>query len=297
MELHQVRYLLAVHEARNFTRAAERCNVSQPALTAAIRKLEEELNGQLLCRDRAGAKLTPLGEALLPRFQRLLSEVHAINEVATSHALLKGAPLRVAVLKTIGPTFLARHIDAFRKAAPDAELEIRVLDHLTLWKMLEEAEVDVAIGSAPASPPPWLVAKRLYEERYMVALPANHTLLERDTLTLRDLHGQFYIDRLACELRETLARTCEQADVQLYASYRTEQEAWIECLVRAGVGLALLPEFSFISPETARRALEAPRITRTICLLRSADHAQSPVSRVFWDTMLGAALAKSSHPE
>ena len=286
MELQQIRYFLAVVEARNFTRAAERCHVSQPALTKAIKKLEAELDGPLLHRDRSGPQLTTLGELVLPRLRSLVRESDAVQDIAENHRRLEQVPLRLGVLRTIGPTRLAEHLQEFRARAPSVELEVRVLDHHALVTGLEEASLELVITNADVEKRDWMVMRLLYEERYLVVLPPEHGLAARKRIALRELAGERYIDRLACELRDQVTSLCASKGIELYASYRTADEAWIECLVRAGVGLALLPEHSIVSADTLRRELVEPRVTRTIALLRSAEHSSSPAAKALWDTLL-----------
>ncbi|MCA9710873.1 MAG: LysR family transcriptional regulator [Myxococcales bacterium] len=288
MELQQIRYFLAVVEARNFTRAAERCHVSQPALTKAIKKLEAELDGPLLHRDRSGPQLTTLGELVLPRLRSLVRESDAVLEIAGNHRLLRQVPLRLGVLRTIGPARLAEHLQEFRTRAPSVELEVAVLDHHALVTGLEEASLELAITNADVEQRDWMVVRPLYAERYCVALPPGHALAERRRIALRELAGERYIDRLACELREQVASICAAQGIELYASYRSADEAWIECMVRAGVGLALLPEHSIVSADTVRRELVEPRVDRRIALLRSAEHPSSPAAKALWDTLLAA---------
>lgn len=285
MELHQARYFLAVCTARNFTRAAERCNVSQPALTAAIKKLEKELDGPLFYRDRSGAKLTTLGERLFPHFQRLAAESRSIVELADEHSRLQSVPVRVGVLTTIGPSRIAGFLESFSRTAPSVELELQVEAHDRLHTRLEEADLELAITNV-TSPADWMVIAELYREQYMVVLPPGHRLAGHTVIELSELSGEPYIDRTACELRDMVNRACAERDVNLYASYRTEREAWIECLVRAGVGFAFLPEYSVMSRDTCIRPLTDPSVARSISLVRSADHPVSPAARLFWDTML-----------
>jgi len=285
MELHQIRYFLAVHDTRNFTRAAERCSVSQPALTNAIKKLEKELDGPLFHRDRGGAKLTTLGELVLPRFRRLAQESASVLEIAENHRLLRNVPLRIGVLRTIGPTRLAAYLEDFRRRAPGVELEIQVLSHELLVSRLEEAALEVIITNVDVVSHDWAVVKTLYQERYVVVLPPSHPLAGRDDIALLDLSGEPYIDRLACELRDKVTAACSHRGCELYATYRTENEAWIECLVRAGVGLALMPEHSLVSKDTIRRQLVDPAVTRTISMIRSADHPTSPAAKLLWETL------------
>ena len=286
MELHQIRYFLAVVDANSFTRAAERCNVSQPALTKAIQKLEVELDGPLLHRDRAGPKLTTLGELLLPRLRRMEALSASVQTLAEHHRLLKSVPLRVGVLKTIGPSWLAERLEDYRQRAPGVELELRVLDLAGLHAGLEEASIDLGITNADVADKDWMVVRPLYEERYVVALPPEHALAGQQRIALRELVGQRYIDRLACELRERVAATCATMGIELYATHRSADENWIECMVRAGVGVALLPEHSIVSNDTVRRELIEPAVTRRIAVVRNVDHPASPAAQLMWE-MLG----------
>jgi DNA-binding transcriptional LysR family regulator len=289
MEIHQVRYFLAVCETRSFTRAAERCSVSQPALTAAIKKLEEELGGPLILRERGGAKLTALGQHVLPRFQRLRDETQAVQVIAENHRRLKQVPLRVGILCTIGPARLSGSLAAFRAEAPGVELEIAVAMQGELLRRLEEAEVDVLVSNLGEAVPDWCVVAPLYDERYVVLLPPGHRLAARENLRLEDLDGEPYLDRLACEMREQVAVVCAARGMELYAAYRTDREDWVQSLVQAGLGFAFMPEHSVLLAEASRRPLIDPPLQRTIALVRSGDRTLSPAHQLFWDTLLARA--------
>ena len=296
MEIHQVRYFLAVIETRSFTRAAERCAVSQPALTAAIKKLEEELDGPLILRERGGAKLTALGQHVLPRFQRLRDETEAVQVIADNHRRLKQVPLRVGILCTIGPARLAGSLAAFRAEAPGVELEMAVAMQGELLRRLEEAEVDVIVSNLGEAVPDWCVVAPLYDERYVVVLPPGHRLAAREGLRLEDLDGEPYLDRLACEMRERVAGACTARGMELYAAYRTDREDWVQSLVQAGLGFAFMPEHSLLLTEAVQRPLVDPALQRTIALVRSADRPPAPAQQLFWDTLLARAPAARPKP-
>jgi DNA-binding transcriptional LysR family regulator len=297
MEIHQVRYFLAVTETKSFTRAAERCAVSQPALTAAVKKLEEELGGALILRERGGAKLTALGQHVLPRFQRLRDETQAVQVIADNHRRLRQVPLRVGILCTVGPARLAASLAAFRASAPGVELEVAVATHGETLRRLEEAEVDVIVSSLSDAVPSSYVVTPLYDERYVVVLPPGHRLAAREKLTLEDLAGEPYIDRLACEMREQVTRACAVNGTELYATYRTDREDWVQSLVLAGLGFAFMPEHSVLTGlagEAARRPLLDPPLARTVALVRSGDRPQSPAVALFWETLRGRAASTSA---
>ncbi|MBL4633695.1 MAG: LysR family transcriptional regulator [Kofleriaceae bacterium] len=286
MEVSQARYFLAVTRAGHFTRAAERCNVSQPALTSSIKKLENELGAPLFHRDRKGPSLTVLGRMILPHAERLLESSVAVVDAAEDFGRLKNVPLRIGVLTTLGPSRLALALEVFRTQAPEVELEVHILEHRELIRKLEEAELEVAIGTNSLSDSPdWLIIQELYQENYVVLLPPGHALCALESISLAELDGLDYIDRLACEFRDLVVECCGLQNVRLYASYRTTSEAWIECLVRAGIGFAFMPEFSVLSPDAITRPLLKPALKRSISLLRSVDYTMSPAAQLFWKTL------------
>ncbi len=296
MEIQQVRYFLAVIETRSFTRAAERCAVSQPALTGSIKKLEEELGGPLILRERGGAKLTALGQHVLPRFQRLRDETQAVQLIAENHRRLKQVPLRVGVLCTIGPAQLAGAIAAFRAVAPGVELEIVVAVQGKILRWLEDAEVDMIVANLGEAVPDWCVVKPLYDERYVVVLPPGHRLGARESVGLDDLQGEPYLDRLACEMRDQVAAACAARGIELYATYRTDREDWIQSLVQAGLGFAFLPEHSVMPTGASQRPLVDPPLQRTIALVRSGNRTPTPALQLFWDTLLARSVASRRAP-
>jgi DNA-binding transcriptional LysR family regulator len=289
MEIHQVRYFLAVTETRSFTRAAERCAVSQPALTAAIKKLEEELGGPLILRERGGAKLTALGQHVLPRFQRLRDETQAVQVIAENHRRLKQVPLRVGVLCTVGPARLAGALAAFRAAAPGVELEMAVALQGEILRRLEDAEVDLIVSNLGDAVPNWCVVAPLYDERYVVVLPPAHPLTARESVRLEDLDGEPYVDRLSCEMRGRVLAAYAARGLELYAAYRTDREDWVQSLVHAGLGFAFMPEHSLLLTEAPQRPLVDPALSRTVTLVRSGDRKPTPALQLFWDTLVSRA--------
>ena len=126
MEMNQVRYFLAVCEHRNFTHAASASNVSQPSLTTAIKKLEDELGGALFIRDRAGCRLTPLGQLVKPRLERVHKETCEAKAEAIRHTRLERVPISIGLGETIGNSKIAAAVERVRERVPQAEIELIV---------------------------------------------------------------------------------------------------------------------------------------------------------------------------
>jgi DNA-binding transcriptional LysR family regulator len=276
MEMHQLRYFLAAANALSFTRAAETCHVSQPALTTAIKKLEGELGGPLFFRESNRLKLTEFGRRMEPLLGQILERADAAQNAADSYRLLHQQPVRIGVMPTLGPVRFARFLSAFERDNPGIEVAMREGRPAQLGDWLDTDELDAALlnpleGAAAG----WRIDP-LYSERYVVILPPEHPLKARDALSLKDLSRQPYVDRLACELREQVTAACGELGVELYARYRSEREDWVQAMVAASLGFAFMPEYSVTDPGTIQRPLTNPTIERTIALATMPGRPQSP---------------------
>lgn len=170
MEMHQLRYVVAVSRAGNFSRAAEQCHVSQPSLSQQILKLEEELGERLFDRMKREAKLTPHGEAFLPRAVKILEEVDAARrEALDAHSLLRGR-LIIGVLPTIAPYLLPTVLVSFAEKFPGVEIVVHEDTTAQLLKLAQAYEIDFALASRPIQDQRMEV-KVLFTEELQLALP------------------------------------------------------------------------------------------------------------------------------
>src|SRR5215472_13436413 len=169
MELHEIRYFLALGKTLNFTKAAEMCNVTQPALTRAIQKLEDELGGLLFSRERGNTHLTELGRLLEPNLTEVLTRTHAAKETATRFLRLDSAQLRLGVICTMRFVgFLSR----FRADNPGVEITMAEAPAARICELLQKGELDVALVARPGGFPTPLQPQVLYRERFVVACSA-----------------------------------------------------------------------------------------------------------------------------
>ncbi len=152
MEISQMRFFLALADTLNFTRAAEICDVSQPALSRGIRKLEDELGGQLVRRERGKTHLTELGQRVRPRLEQAISLAELAKTEAHDFSRLADVKLRLGVMCTIGPNRLIALIEHLTERHPDMELELVEGSGAEIVERLLDGEFDVAISAAPAFP-------------------------------------------------------------------------------------------------------------------------------------------------
>jgi DNA-binding transcriptional LysR family regulator len=279
MELHEIRYFVALAKALNFTKAAEACHVSQPALTRAIQKLEEELGGLLFSRERGNTHLTELGRMVEPHLEEVVARTIAAKETAARFLRLDSAQLRIGVISTIGPVRFAHFLNRFRSLSPGVELTLIEGTPGQLIDQLSKGEIDLALMARPGGFDAPLQSQSLYRERFVIACSAGHAFAARNVVHLADLHGQTYLQRLTCEFRDHLRELCDAHGVDIVRSYRSEREDWVLTMVAAGMGVCFLPEFSNTVPGVISRPVIDPVIEREVSLVTVAGRRwSSPVA-------------------
>ncbi len=281
MELHQIRYFLAVSRHGSFSRACAECEVSQPAFTQAVRKLENEVGAELFHREGKRLVLTPLGRLIRPALEQTVAGARSAHDVAQNFRLLRQAPLRLGVQSSIGPRRLATFFSQFHRAQPGVELAVEDGDRERLQQKLELGEIDLAVVSASTPVPDAFRTELLYVEPYVVVVPPGHRLGRLSDVRLADVHGEPYVDRLACEMREAVMALSRQAGVNLYAICRSDKEDWVEAMVLAGLGFAFMPAYSMRSPDLHWRALVDPPVSRDVVAVDCRGRSRSPAVKLF----------------
>ena len=276
MEMHQIRYVLAAADHLNFTRAAGSCKVSQPALTKGIKTLEAELGTPLFHREGRRIVLSEFGRSMLPHLRQIAAEAEAARLLAQNFQLLHDVPVRLGVLATIGHVRFGRFLRAFCSAHEGVELALTEGTAADLHDALRKDEIDLAVTARQPETEEAFSLLPLYSERYVVLLPPNHPLSEQDSLPLSALGGLPYVDRLASENRDELARACAERGIVLHPRFRSEREDWVQAMVLAGLGFAFLPEYAVTLPGLLQRPLVEPTLTREICIASVRGRPFSP---------------------
>jgi LysR family hydrogen peroxide-inducible transcriptional activator len=284
MELQQLRYLLAVAQTGNFSRAAEQCHVSQPSLSQQIAKLEDELGERLFSRLKRQSVLTAAGEALVARATRILSEVDAAHrDVADTSAQIRGK-VNVGVLPTIAPYLLPRVLAQTTRECP--QMEVRIHESTTAQLLLSAAacELDVAIVSLPITDARF-ICEPLFEEELLLAVPPRHPLARKPKVRLRDLeHERFILLEEGHCLGDQALSFCHRNDLQPQIAFRSAQLETIQALVASGLGISLIPKLAIQpgrKPAPAYLSLADPKPSRTIVALWRKEHQPGRAAREF----------------
>ncbi len=270
MEMHQLRYTVAVARVGNFSRAAEQCRVAQPSLSQQIQKLEEELGERLFDRLKTGVKLTPAGELFLQRAVRILEEVDAAKREATDAKELLRGGVTIGVLPTIAPYLLPQILPAFMEKFPGVEITVQEDTTARLLKLALAYEIDFALASHPIQDDR-LEIRELFAEELLLALPPNHPLARKRTLTATDLENERLIvmQEGHC-LGDQVLRFCDRRELHARVSFRSAQVQTIQSLVAAGLGISLIPTMAVPTSGTDTpiyRSLAAPKPQREIIAL------------------------------
>jgi LysR family hydrogen peroxide-inducible transcriptional activator len=274
MEMHQVRYFLAVADELNFTRAAEKCNVAQPSLTRAIKLLEQELGGPLFHRERANTHLSELGRMVRSHLQQVYDESRAAKRLAQDFTRLKKSVLKLGIMCTIAPTQLVELISAIKTRYPGVELELSDSSARELNRRLLDGELEVAIYCLPGEKPDErLHVMPLFREQMMIVVHPGHPLSLHNTIHLPDLDGEPYLNRVNCEFYGcSLFDGCAAWNTV----YRSERDDWILAMIASGLGFGFMPENCISHPGVVARPLVEPEYWREVNLVTVRGRPHSP---------------------
>ena len=296
MTLTELRYIVAVAREKHFGRAAEACFVSQPTLSVAIKKLEEELDVKLFERGGAEVTVTPLGEEIVRQAQTVIEQAQAIKEIAKRGKDPLSGPLRLGIIYTIGPYLLPELVKHAIANTPQMPLMLQENFTVKLLEMLRTGELDCAIMAEPF-PDTGLAIAPLYDEPFMIAMPKMHPLARRKSIAAEELKREtmLLLGTGHC-FRDHVLEVCPE-----FARFSTDGEGirksfegssleTIKHMVASGMGITVVPQLSvprepqplvkyvpFDKPVPTRRVVLAWRRTFTryeaIAALRNAVYA------------------------
>ena len=264
MDFNQVRYFLALADTLNFTRAAEQCHVSQPALTQAIKRLEDELGGSLILREGRNSELTPLGKVLRSQFEEIERTRHLVQKTAKAAAEGELAELDIGVMCTIGPRVLAQILSDFQAAHPQVSFTMHDVNPDMIPELVLSGTLAGAFCARTGAPSPRIRHLDLFEEDMVVAFPSGHRFERMDQVPLSELANERYIDRLYCEFLGTISRVYTERDLELDVGFVSQREDWVQEAVRDGLGVSCIPRFSLLAGDLPHRRIVDPELTRTV---------------------------------
>lgn len=237
MDLYQLRYFLAVAETHNFSRAAERAFVSQPTLSAGIKKLETEFGAQLFHRGKRNTTLTETGARFLPRARSIIHECNAAKQEAEGKTEAKR--LQIGIHRVLPIEHISSLLIDFRKNYPGVQIALKEGTSDQLTSLLDEGRIDVAI-TTPVEMASTLQYERLFSTKCLLAVSKSHPLSGKGSVDLRQLDRQDFIHRSHCLTETEVTRTFARAGVRPHIVLRTNEDEKAKSLVSAGLGFCMM---------------------------------------------------------
>lgn len=241
MTLTELRYIVALFRERHFGRAAEKCHVSQPTLSVAVKKLEDELGVTLFERHQGEISVTPVGERIVQQAKRVLDEAACIPELAQSAGDPLAGPLRLGAIHTIGPYLFPALVPLLRRRAPRMPLYLQENFTAGLTEAVKNAELDIAVVALPVSEP-GLLTLPVYDESFRILLPADHPWVREVAITPDRLTGQplLLLGRGNC-FRDQVLDLCAQTSLGGQQVLEGSSLETIRLMVASGVGITVMP--------------------------------------------------------
>lgn len=280
MEMQQIRYFLALAQTLNFTRAAEECNVTQPALTRAIQALEGELGGELIRRERQQSHLTELGRRMLPLLQQCYDASVSAKSLAKAVKTSAVAPLSVAVSNSVDLELLSPVIAELFRAYPGMRLKLKRGSAQEILEILKRGEAELAVAGSLGEGWDRLDSWPIFSESIELVLHVEHPLACQNVgeVSLSQLSGAQILNRQQSEISDVLARSLRAKGIEPETGHDVESDQDLVALAAAKAGLGFLPQTTRGTPNICRLPVKDLDVTRTVCVYTVAGRMRSAVA-------------------
>ena len=281
MELYQLTYFVEIARQQNFTRAAARLNMAQPALSLQMRNLERELGAELFIRGRRQTNLTAAGKAFLPKAEALLAQAEAAKLVVSDVVRLRAGKLVIATIPSVSASWLPQVIQSFKKQHPGIEMQLIEDSSEGVGEIVESGRADLGFLQMPTGKPGF-ETRTLIAEAFVLLVPSSHAFSRKREVRVRQLAGEpfvFYKGRA----RDTALEACRKAGFEPHVACESGELETVRALVAAGLGMAIIPRLAARQlPRSVKTvALREPKIQRQIAAVWSKGAPLSPPAEKF----------------
>ena len=288
MEMHQVRYFLAVSRTLNFTRAADECNVTQPSLTRAIKQLEAELGGDLFRRERPAAQLTELGQRMHPLLKQCYEAASGARALASSFKSGEVGALRIALTHAIDLALLIPYLDQIKRQFNRLEFRFLRGSNLEVAEFLKKGEAELGIAAEIGEDWDRLDTWPLFTESFGVVVNKRHPLASREEIGFDDLRAEQLLSRRYCEHSDRLNNSLREHGIDVDRSHEISSERDLIQLLEADIGVAVMPHTASIPATLKRAAVEGLDARRTVHLYGVAGRERTAVASAVMRMLRGA---------
>src|SRR5215468_6759504 len=278
MEMHQVRYFLAAVSELNFTKAADRCNVSQPSLTRAIKQLEAELGGDLFRRERPQAQLTELGERMLPLLKQCYDSALGARSLASAIKGGEVGSLRLALSRTVGLDLLTRYFSELTRMFAGLEMKLLRGTAADVVELLKKGDAELAIAGTIDETWERLDKWPLFTERFQLLVNRKHPLAERSQINIGDLKGQQFLRRSYCEDAAQTSALLRGHSIEVERGHDVTTDEDLRILIEADFGVAFAPRSMQTPAALAKVPVSAIELSRTVYVYGVAGRQRTAVA-------------------
>jgi DNA-binding transcriptional LysR family regulator len=276
MEMHQVRYFLAVAKELNFSRAARSCEVSQPTLSRAIKSLEGELGGDLFRREGRNTHLSELGRMVRPHLEMVFNASANAKRVSQDLTEMKRVPLKLGIMSTIAPDQIVDLITGLKTRHPGLELRLCDASAAELRDRLLAGELEGAIYAFPGEQRDDTHMMPLFQEQMVIAVNRRHRLSNARGFPVSEMNGENYIHRVNCEFAGYADQILNEKGVTCTPTYWSERDDWTLAMVAAGLGFAFMPANAVKHPDVIGIPVIDPEFWRLVNLVTVRGRRHSP---------------------
>jgi len=292
MEMHQVRYFLAVARTLNFTRAAEECHVAQPSLTRAIKLLEGELGGDLFRRERPRAMLTPLGERMFPLLKQCYDSAQSARALAAMINDGEVGALKLAVSGSIELSLILSHVNELRKSFSEVELKILRGTGPQIVEYLKAGDAELAVGASIGEAWDRLDSWKLFDESFDMVFSRSHRLGSQEAISLEDLKPERFLLRNHCERGDDLAAMLRANGLNADHRHEVSSDQDLVALLEANIGIGFLPRTVNAPPDLVRASVKGLELGRDVYLFGVAGRQRTPIAATFMKMLRAANWQK-----
>jgi DNA-binding transcriptional LysR family regulator len=281
MELHQVRYFVAVSRLLNFTRAAEQCNVTQPALTKAIQKLELELGGELIHRERQLTQLTDLGKLVLPTLERLVAAADSARSIAREYQRKDSAPLKIGLTPCVSSNLLVAPLAEVARHVPGIQVEIVEEPLHRLQELLFDGDISAALAADANGLPERIDHWDLFEDHFLVLAAKDNPLADMQSVPMSALAEVTWLERTGCDLTRKFWDLIFTDGRSPKISHRSKHESHLQNMVEAGLGIMVASAHTPRLPSLVACPIRDDPMRWTVNLLVIAGRRYTPALDAF----------------
>lgn len=255
--------------------------MTQPALTKAVQKLEQELGGALIHRERHLTQLTELGKMILPTLEKILAAAEAVRLQARGYQKKTIAPLKIGLVPSVSAALITELLLELARIIPDLRVDLREADANGLVAMLLDGEINVALVGDAVELPERIDHWLLFEERYVLVVSRKHPMATQTVIPLHDLHEAVFLERIGCDVAGRFKQACFADHPGPKVVHRSDQERHLQQMASAGFGAILAPEHAPRLPSLTAIPIEGDPVRREVQLLAVAGRQHSPALDAF----------------